>query len=140
MVQIILPMAVLALWTLIVLALVPLVRRKATISGRTHIKDYRYGESANVPGDVSLANRHYMNLLELPLLFYVACLAQLATNQFDEVMLWLAWAFVVVRFVHSYIHLAYNNVLHRMYAFGAGVLIVLAMWLRLLWTVGFAGM
>lgn len=72
---IVLPMAVLALWTTCVLLLILIVRARAARAGRVHIKDFRYGESANVPGDVSLPNRDYMNLLELPVLFYGACLA-----------------------------------------------------------------
>jgi hypothetical protein len=135
MTQIILPMGVLAIWTLMVLTLVPIVRVRATVGGRTHVKDYRYGESGNVPGDVSLANRHYMNLLELPVLFYVACLTLLAANLYDETMLWLAWAFVVVRIAHSFVHLTYNNVLHRLAVFATGALIVLVMWVRLVWWV-----
>ena len=35
--------------------------------------DFRYGESARVPGEVSIPNRNYMNLLELPVLFYAIC-------------------------------------------------------------------
>ena len=34
--------------------------------------DFRLGESANVPENIKLVNRNYMNLLELPVLFYVA--------------------------------------------------------------------
>ena len=54
MAQIVLPMAALALWTLIVLSLVPVARIRAARAGRVHVKDFRYGESPNVPGDVSL--------------------------------------------------------------------------------------
>lgn len=132
MVEIVLPMAVLALWTLAVMAIIPVVRIRAVFGGRAHPKDFRYGESANVPGDVSLPNRDYMNLLELPILFYVACLIVLATSQSDPIMLTLAWVFVASRFVHSAIHLIYNNVLHRLFAFAVGAITVIAMWVRLL--------
>ena len=98
---ILLPMCVLAIWTILVLGLVPIRRVAASRAGRTHVKDYRYGESANVPGDVSLPNRNYMNLLELPVLFYAACLALVATKRVDQLYLWLAWAFVAARLVHS---------------------------------------
>lgn len=131
--EIILPMSVLALWTLLVLALVPFTRMRAAVAKRVHIKDFRYGESPNVPGDVVLPNRDYMNLLELPVLFYAACLTLLATNRVDQTMLALAWVFVASRIVHSLIHLTYNNVLHRGAVFSFGVTIMFAMWSLLLW-------
>jgi hypothetical protein len=133
--EIILPMAALVGWTLIVLTLVPIIRVRAVTSGRAHVKDFRYGESSGVPGDVSLPNRDYMNLLELPVLFYAACLVLLATNRIDPLMITLAWAFVAARIVHSLIHLTYNNVLHRLLAFAAGGFIVLVMWARHVWWV-----
>jgi hypothetical protein len=130
--ELVLPMSVLTLWTLVVLTLIPIARVRAVRAGRAHVKDFRYGESGNVPGDVSLPNRDYMNLLELPVLFYVACLTVIATNRVFPGMYELAWAFVGLRIVHSLIHLTYNNVLHRLIAFAAGVFVVLAMWVRLL--------
>lgn len=132
--QIVLPMSVLALWTMLVLGLVPLLRFRAGRAGRVHIKDFRYGETANVPGDVSLPNRNYMNLLELPVLFYAASLTVLATNRTDESMVMLAWAFVALRIVHSLVHMTYNNVFHRAVIFGAGMFMVFAMWVKhLVW-------
>lgn len=133
MAEIILPMSVLALWTLLVLALVPFTRMRAAVAKRVHIKDFRYGESPNVPGDVALPNRDYMNLLELPVLFYAVCLTLLAIDRADHTMLALAWVFVASRIVHSLIHLTYNNVLHRGAVFSLGVTIVFAMWSLMLW-------
>ena len=39
--------------------------------------------SDNVPGDVSIPNRAMMNLLELPVLFYVVCLMFFVANRVD---------------------------------------------------------
>jgi hypothetical protein len=54
--EIVLPMSVLAPWTLVVLTLVPTARIRAVRAGRARVKDFRYGESPNVPDDVSLPN------------------------------------------------------------------------------------
>ena len=35
--------------------------------------DFRYGESERVPPDARLPSRNFVNLLEMPVLFYVAC-------------------------------------------------------------------
>jgi hypothetical protein len=128
--QIILPMAVLAFWTMLMLALVPLTRIRAAREGLVKAKDFRYGESPNVPDEVTLPNRNYMNLLELPVLFYACCVTALASGMVDQVLLWLAWLFVAFRIVHSIVHLSYNNVIHRLAAFGGGMIVLVAMWLR----------
>jgi hypothetical protein len=53
-----------------------------------------------------------------------------ATGRADAVQVGLAWVFVASRYAHSFIHLSYNNVLHRFAAFAIGLLILLAMWVR----------
>jgi hypothetical protein len=126
-----LPICALALWTILVLLLVPIRRWRASTAGRTHVKDYRYGESANVPGDVSLPNRNYMNLLEVPTLFYVICLALMITKRVDQAYVWLAWAFVALRVAHTLVHIGYNNVLHRMAIFAVGNTVLAIMLIRL---------
>jgi len=83
-----------------------------------------------VPGEVSLPNRNLMNLLELPVLFYVACLAFYVGGIVDVAAVVLAWAYVALRAAHSVIHLTYNNVFHRLAAFAASNAVLLALWIR----------
>ena len=73
-----------------------------------------------------------MNLLELPVLFYVACLTLVITLRVDAEFVYLAWAFFISRVVHSYVHLTYNNVIHRLSAFALSNLILTIIWIRLL--------
>ena len=68
------PLIALATWTFGVLSILPVVRIRAARRGEVRASDFRLGESAAVPESVRLPNRNYMNLLELPVLFYVACL------------------------------------------------------------------
>jgi len=124
------PVVALVALTFAVLLLIPYARFRAGYAGRVKVKDFRYGESANVPADVSLPNRNLMNLLETPLLFYVVCIALFVTGTVDSVALWLAWAYVALRAVHSLIHLTYNNVYHRLGAYAASIAVLLALWVR----------
>ena len=126
--EIFLPMAALAFWTFCVLSLVPLRRVRAGRKGKVKPADFKYGESAKVPGEVSIPNRNYMNLLESPVLFYVVCLMFYETRWVDMPVLWLAWAFVAVRVAHSAVHLTYNHVGHRALIFGTSNFIAIAMW------------
>ena len=126
------PMVALAGLTFVVLLLIPAARFRAAARGQVTSRDFRYGESANVPGEVSLPNRNLMNLLELPVLFYVVCLAFYVTATADTRALHLAWAYVALRALHSLIHLTYNNVFHRLIAYAASNVALIALWIR--WT------
>ena len=122
------PMGALALLTLLVLVQVPFRRFRAGFKGQVNYGDFRAGESARVPAEVSLPNRNYMNLLELPVLFYVVCLSLFVTGQVTTTSVRLAWVYVALRLVHSVVHLTYNDVRHRGLAFAASNLVLLAMW------------
>ena len=129
-------MVALAGLTFVVLLLIPIARFRAAWRGQVTAADFCYGESPNVPGQVSLPNRNLMNLLELPVLFYVVCLAFYVTGKLDAAALYLAWAYVGLRAAHSVIHLTYNNVFHRLSAFAASNVVLVALWIH--WAVALA--
>ena len=106
-------------------------RAGAALEGRVKIKDFRLGESSQVPVDVALPNRNLMNLLETPVLFYVVCIILFVTGKVDALALTLAWVYVALRVMHSVVHLTYNNVIHRLAAFLASNVILVALWARL---------
>jgi hypothetical protein len=111
------PLFALAAWTLLVLVLIPIARARSVREREIAPDDFKYGESAKVPGRVSIPNRYYMNLLELPILFYVVGILLYVTGGASSTAIAIAWAFVALRIVHSLVHLTYNHVLHRLAAF-----------------------
>lgn len=128
------PVVALATLTFAVLLLIPVRRFRAGLAGEVRYDDFAYGESARVPPEVSLPNRNMMNLLELPLLFYVACLVSYAADRVNGAALALAWSYVSLRLVHSTIHLTYNRVRHRLLAFAASNVVLVMLWTNLLRT------
>lgn len=108
---------------------IPLARFRAAARREVAASDFKYGESAAVPAHVSIPNRNYMNLLELPVLFYVACLLVYVTDGASIALVALAWAYVALRVLHSLIHLSYNHVYHRRMAFAASNLVLITLWL-----------
>ena len=128
-----LPIAALALWTLTVLLLIPIARFKAGAQGHVNAGDFRYGESDRVPAHVKLPNRNFMNLLEVPVLFYLACVVAFLIQAVDPTLLTLAWVYVALRMGHSCVHLSYNNVMHRLTLFAISNVVVLNMWGVLSW-------
>ena len=127
-----LPMAILALWTMQVLLLVPFARFKAGRQGQITADDFRYGESERVPDAVRLPNRNFMNLLEVPVLFYVAGFMAFLTGHVDGLFMALAWTFLALRIGHSIVHLSYNNVMHRLALFALSNVVVVVIWWVLL--------
>ncbi|HEX4474711.1 MAG TPA: MAPEG family protein [Polyangiaceae bacterium] len=128
--RIFVPMLALVFVTFTVLLRIPFVRIRAGRSRRIEVDDFKYGESTRVPPDVSIPNRNYMNLLEVPVLFYAVCLSFFVTRRVDETTLVLAWVYVALRAVHSLVHLTYNHVLHRLAVFATSNVVLLALWIR----------
>jgi hypothetical protein len=87
-------------------------------------------QAASVLQDVSAAD-NFRNLLEVPVLFYVFCLALYAMHRQDALALGGCWLFVVLRAVHSAIHCTYNNVMHRFYVYLISTVLLFALWARL---------
>jgi len=132
---ILVPMLALVGWTLLVLLLIPFRRVRAAMARQVTPNDFRYGESARVPPEVSIPNRAYMNLLEGPVMFYAVCLTAYVTQHVEMTAVSLAWIYVAARIVQSLIHLSYNAVLHRMAAFGVSNFVLTALWGMVLWDV-----
>jgi hypothetical protein len=90
----------------------------------------RLGESPEVPADVAVANRNLMNLLEMPLLFYVVAVAFYVTHHVAPGVVTLAWVYVGLRVLHSCEHLTTNHVLRRLALFAASNVVLVVLWIR----------
>jgi len=123
------PVGVLGLWTGLILVLTGGKRLRAIKTRRMKASALAYGESDEVPLDVSLFNRNLMNLLEMPVLFYVAALSLFVTHHVNANIVNLCWAFVALRIVHSVIHVTYNNVFHRFVMFLSSNIVLLVLWI-----------
>ena len=76
----------------------------------------------------SRASDNFRNLFELPVLFYAALFVAALAGLVTPVSLALAWAFVVLRIMHSAIHCSYNKVMHRFCAYLASGVALFALW------------
>lgn len=126
------PLFALVLLTIIVGAKLLSLRIKAVKAGQIRLSQLRLNQSADIPDKVTQAARNYSNLFEVPVLFYTAgCLAIMLKYETIALII-VAWLFVLSRTLHSWIHLTGNNVIHRMYAFMAGNMCVIAIWVLLI--------
>jgi hypothetical protein len=129
-IQILKPMAALGALTFMVLLLIPFRRFRSAFQGKVTADDFKLGESPRVPEDVTIPNRNYMNLLELPTLFYAVCLALYTLQRVGSSDLVVAWAYVGLRALHSLVHLTYNNVFHRLAVFATSNILLGVLWVR----------
>lgn len=77
----------------------------------------------------SQAADNFRNLLETPVLFYALVAIAVGLGHVPDWLVPCTWAYVALRLVHSLIHCTYNRVMHRLAAFLAGFLLLVAMWL-----------
>lgn len=74
---------------------------------------------------------NFRNLFEIPVLFYLLCVALVLTGGSTPGFLAAAWAYVALRALHSLIHVTYNRVMHRFLVYVASTLLLFGMWVAL---------
>ena len=124
------PVSVLALWTGLMVFMVGFSRIRAVKAGRVRRGAFRLGESADVPEDVTVWNRNLMNLLEMPLLFYVVSIAFYVTHHVAPRVVMLAWVYLALRLAHSLVHVTSNRILVRLTCYAASNVVLLTLWIR----------
>lgn len=74
------------------------------------------------------ASDNFRNLFEVPVLFYLLCVALVLTGGSTPGFVAAAWAYVGLRALHSLIHVTYNRVVHRFLAYVASTLLLFGLW------------
>jgi hypothetical protein len=129
--RVIYPMFAMVILTAVVLVTLFRARVAAVREGRVSLAYFGIYQGAAEPESSAKAVRHFANLFETPVLFYVACLAAMITNVAGAAMQALAWAYVAARVAHAYVHLGANRIRHRLRVYFASCLVLLAMWIYL---------
>jgi hypothetical protein len=131
-VQILYP--VFAMFYLIAFVLVRMARMRFGAVSRREMdpRFYRTYDEGQEPPHMRVVTRHFINLFEMPILFYVAAIMAYVTDQVSWWMVGCAWAYVAVRCVHSWVHLGPNDVLTRFRVYGLSGLVLGVMWTSLL--------
>lgn len=122
------PMFAMVVLTLLVLLALFRSRYQSVASGQVsgnYFKTYRGGEEPDASVQLS---RHFANLFEAPVLFYVVCLAAMVTGQSDLVMHLLSWMYILLRAAHAYIHIGKNKLRPRIRAYFFSWTVLLLMW------------
>lgn len=84
------------------------------------------------PDALKVVARHFSNLFEVPVLFYVGVLMTYVTHHVSYWLVGLAWLYVTLRYAHSYVHLTSNDVQVRFGLYIASGVVLAVMWASLL--------
>lgn len=125
--MVLLPVFVLVGLTFFLLFMTASARTRSLTSGEVKFKDIALGK--NWPDRAAQIGNSFNNQFQLPVLFYVLVAIALPLRHADLVFVLLSWVFVVTRFAHAGVFITSNNVKRRFYAWFAGVLVLMAMWL-----------
>lgn len=128
--EILAPAAVLAVWSMIMLIWMAALRLPALAKLKMDKESSRGGRGSDLdgvlPGPVQWKAHNYNHLMEQPTVFYavVVILALTGGSQLD---LYLAWAYVGIRVVHSLWQAVVNTIPIRLTLFVISSLILTAM-------------
>jgi hypothetical protein len=105
------------------------LRFTAVSRGAIDAKFFKLYRDADEPANLRVHSRHLTNLFEAPVLFYVIVIIAFVTGQAGALPLILAWAYVILRYAHSYVHLTSNRVITRFRLFAVSWIVLAALWL-----------
>ena len=102
-------------------------RVRAVRTGRVKRSEIDTNKSAYPESVQNFAN-NYQNQFELPVLFYVVLSFAMITGLADSVLIALAWVFVALRLLHSFVQTGKNDIALRFKVFLAGLIGLTGMW------------
>jgi len=126
--QILYPAFVMMALTIFCMVRLGLLRWAAVSRGEVDPRFFSLFRGYEEPEKLAAYSRHVVNLFEAPLLFYVIILIVFVTGQSGTWLLGLAWTYVALRLIHSYVHLTSNVVLTRFRIFVVSMLTLSTLW------------
>jgi hypothetical protein len=125
------PVLALIVLTLVVWIWMYATRIPAMSKAGINPQNARFPGSLDVLPDVprQVAN-NYNHLMEQPTIFYALVFYLQLTGQNDHINIWLAWAYVTLRVVHTLVQCTINVVSLRFTIFSLSTLVLMAMAVR----------
>lgn len=111
------------------------LRVSAVNRGELRLSYFRHNSGAEISTLHARAADNYDNLISSPIMFYVVVIMVYISGNVDLPQLMLAWGYLLARLVHSLVHIATNNVIHRSAAFLGATMMVTLMWILLLFKI-----
>lgn len=126
---IILPIILMVLLTIFVWGRMIWVRFSAMKSIKIHPEKMKSQKAKQLfPEEINVPAENFVNLFEIPVLFYLLSTLLLVTDSVSLFYFVASFIYVVLRYVHSFIALTYNKVVHRFKAYLLSCLVIFTMW------------
>lgn len=122
------PMTVVVALTIVSAIRLVTLRMRALRTQAVSMSFYQTYRDGAEPEAVAAATRHYANLFEMPVLFYLGCVVSGLLGPVSTFTLITAWGFTLFRVMQSVIHLTSNHVKRRAYAFFASCAFLILLW------------
>ena len=126
------PVFAMVLLVAIVLLRMRKMRFAAVRHGEVSVEYYRAFQEGEEPEPLRVVSRHFVNLFEMPVLFYVVVIFIHISHQVSYWLIGCAWTYVLFRYAHSYVHLTSNDVRIRVTLYFASAFVLSVMWASLL--------
>jgi hypothetical protein len=124
------PVLALVLWTLVIWVWMYATRIPAIQKAGIDPQEAARTRTLNLPPEVMWVSDNYNHLMEQPTIFYAAAIAAQITGQADPINIGLAWTYVGLRIVHSFIQCTVNIVMLRFSVFTLSTVALAALALR----------
>jgi hypothetical protein len=125
------PVLALAAWTFVMWFWMYATRIPAMQKANVDLAELsRTGAPLVLPAEVSRVADNYNHLHEQPTIFYAVALAAQLAGATDGASVGLAWAYVALRVVHSFVQATRNVIPIRFAVFSLGSLVLLALLVR----------
>jgi hypothetical protein len=120
------PVLALVAWTFVMWVWLYATRIPAMRAARVHLEAAsRTGAKLDLPPEVMRVADNYNHLHEQPTIFYALALAAQLGNAVDVCAVVLAWAYVALRVIHSFVQATRNVIILRFSVFAAASLVLL---------------
>jgi hypothetical protein len=125
------PVMALVAWSLVMWLWMYVQRMPAMSKAGIKPQDAAFPGSLNgLPASARQAADNYNHLMEQPTIFYAAALAIQVAGHVEPIVVHLAWAYVVLRVLHSLVQASINIVLLRFALFSAATIVLAIMVVR----------
>jgi hypothetical protein len=125
------PVLALVVWTLIIWIWMYATRIPAMNAAKIDPDAAKHPGSLDVlPSRVRAVADNYNHLMEQPTIFYALVFYIYLAGRVDQTAVWLAWAYVILRVIHSLIQCTTNKVTLRFTVFALGTLVLMIMAVR----------
>ena len=123
------PVLALIVWTLLIWALLYIRRIPAMQATKMDPEDAKFPGtySDRLPDKARAAADNYNHLMEQPTIFYALMFFIALSDKQTVTLLYLAWAYVLLRVLHSFVQVSVGKVMIRFSLFFLSTLVLIAM-------------